>query len=446
CEILNDSSLDSDSLKDEISEEIYQLLNGVVKEGSCLVLSSENISSLNENKLCILIDVLRSMLSVDGRLTMVYAVRNLFEHAVSWWAHMVRRHGVVLDRTSYLLNKYKNMQLLFVQRAMNILPPEEIKIVNYDKHSDLWKVILKTVDAPIENFDCISEKYNRSLPLSALTLMQRLVSTMPEGLWDVGKYGERAINSTFTCLGDLLGNMTCDASQTEKLHKFTEEELAAIENSFKLNFEEQVQWLNAKFEIEGGALQLFPWTVRTKNKWIETDTPKDSSCAELEHALFVLKEIFHDFDKDKWFSFEDSNRIEKSSIIRNSGIFHDEFYADEVMKRYHGEVKLNSDVVISHFIKKGILDGVNPSAFFDVNWYLSSNDDLKDVDPVLHYIQHGAAEGRSPHPKIPLEIALRYRYRGNLVSLLNLYKRISNAGLSEEIPSDLFRVLSIFDV
>jgi hypothetical protein len=38
---------------------------------------------------------------------------------------------------------------------------------------------------------------------------------------------------------------------------------------------------------------------------------------------------------------------------------------------------------------------------FEEDWYLSKNKDVYDskMDPVLHYIKHGAREGRAPGPR-----------------------------------------------
>jgi hypothetical protein len=82
CGILCDPLLDLDLLQNKICEELATLLNKDVKDCSTLVLSSENVMGLNEVKLAILIDVLKSKLSADGHLTMLFSVRNIFEHAV----------------------------------------------------------------------------------------------------------------------------------------------------------------------------------------------------------------------------------------------------------------------------------------------------------------------------------------------------------------------------
>ncbi len=49
---------------------------------------------------------------------------------------------------------------------------------------------------------------------------------------------------------------------------------------------------------------------------------------------------------------------------------------------------------------RGIYAVIAKSKLFDRDWYLKQNPDVAAVrlDPVLHYILHGAAEGRDPHP------------------------------------------------
>jgi hypothetical protein len=51
-----------------------------------------------------------------------------------------------------------------------------------------------------------------------------------------------------------------------------------------------------------------------------------------------------------------------------------------------------------HFNTFGWKEGRNPNATFDVNFYLLDNLDVlaAGVNPLTHFIQFGAAEGRSP--------------------------------------------------
>lgn len=50
------------------------------------------------------------------------------------------------------------------------------------------------------------------------------------------------------------------------------------------------------------------------------------------------------------------------------------------------------------------------SALFDSAWYLANNPDVAGVnqDPVLHYLLHGASEGRSPGPHFNAGLYIEY--------------------------------------
>jgi hypothetical protein len=52
-----------------------------------------------------------------------------------------------------------------------------------------------------------------------------------------------------------------------------------------------------------------------------------------------------------------------------------------------------------------------PTPFFDPEYYLSQNPDVRkaEIPPLLHYVRHGAAEGRKPHPLFEPEY---YRHCG----------------------------------
>jgi hypothetical protein len=43
---------------------------------------------------------------------------------------------------------------------------------------------------------------------------------------------------------------------------------------------------------------------------------------------------------------------------------------------------------------------IGPSGLFDAKWYLARNPDVADarIDPLVHYLRHGPAEGRDPNP------------------------------------------------
>src|SRR5471030_1724698 len=49
------------------------------------------------------------------------------------------------------------------------------------------------------------------------------------------------------------------------------------------------------------------------------------------------------------------------------------------------------------------------SRFFDPGWYRLNYPDLRDnpIDPARHYLEHGAREGRNPHPLFDTQFYLK---------------------------------------
>jgi len=56
---------------------------------------------------------------------------------------------------------------------------------------------------------------------------------------------------------------------------------------------------------------------------------------------------------------------------------------------------------LEHFINYGAAEGRDPNRFFDSGWYLAHNADVASSGhhPLLHYLEMGAAELRNPHPR-----------------------------------------------
>ena len=55
---------------------------------------------------------------------------------------------------------------------------------------------------------------------------------------------------------------------------------------------------------------------------------------------------------------------------------------------------------IVHYLRHGAFEGRNPSRDFDTNWYLAEYPDVAEegANPLVHYLKWGAAEGRVPKP------------------------------------------------
>ncbi len=81
--------------------------------------------------------------------------------------------------------------------------------------------------------------------------------------------------------------------------------------------------------------------------------------------------------------------------IGASGLFDADWYRAE----YPDVVASKLDPV-THFVRHGAPEGRRPSPYFDTAFYLARNPDVatSGVNPFLHYLRSGAAEGRDPNP------------------------------------------------
>ncbi|SFH09585.1 Glycosyltransferase, GT2 family [Methylobacterium gossipiicola] len=86
-------------------------------------------------------------------------------------------------------------------------------------------------------------------------------------------------------------------------------------------------------------------------------------------------------------------RIHEANLVRNSIFFDEAYYASQV------DIPNDQDVA-HHYVSTGWKTGVSPSRFFDSKFYVSRYRDVREAgwNPLIHYITHGAIEGRIPSP------------------------------------------------
>jgi hypothetical protein len=82
-------------------------------------------------------------------------------------------------------------------------------------------------------------------------------------------------------------------------------------------------------------------------------------------------------------------------LIIGSAVFDLKWYLKE-----HDDVRRARVDPLLHYLAKGAAEGRDPNPLFDSDWYLQRNSDvrLSGINPLVHYLQYGAAEGRDPHP------------------------------------------------
>lgn len=87
--------------------------------------------------------------------------------------------------------------------------------------------------------------------------------------------------------------------------------------------------------------------------------------------------------------------------IVSSGLFDAQWY----LERYPDIAAANYPALL-HYMVHGALEGRSPGPGFDAEWYLTRNPDVVGLNPLVHFIDHGREEGRLPsQPARALAIA-----------------------------------------
>lgn len=91
------------------------------------------------------------------------------------------------------------------------------------------------------------------------------------------------------------------------------------------------------------------------------------------------------------------------ALIATSGFFDPTFY----LKEYKDVAEAAIDPLI-HYVDYGAAEDRNPSPLFNTKYYVKTTPEglEKRINPLLHYLKHGMHEGRSPRPVRPLSIDL----------------------------------------
>ncbi len=83
------------------------------------------------------------------------------------------------------------------------------------------------------------------------------------------------------------------------------------------------------------------------------------------------------------------------SEVEASGLFDAAWYLAQ-----HKDVAGAGLDPLVHFVRHGLAEGRWPSRYVDPAWYLREHPDVAEagIDPVLHFMRYGDLEGRRPHP------------------------------------------------
>lgn len=88
---------------------------------------------------------------------------------------------------------------------------------------------------------------------------------------------------------------------------------------------------------------------------------------------------------------------EQVSLLNSSDLFDTEWYLAE----YADVAEAGADPAL-HYLRHGAAEGRNPSPNFDTNWYLHQYPDVEAaaLNPLIHYILYGIEEARKVSPRL----------------------------------------------
>ncbi|MBC6986980.1 glycosyl transferase family 1 [Alteromonas sp. BZK5] len=146
--------------------------------------------------------------------------------------------------------------------------------------------------------------------------------------------------------------------------------------------EEKVNWLRGK---------------SGKSSFIPTKASFGSSLSLVDSSLqFALVEVINKMEsrasERTGFSFSRSKRERNDRALIHNSEYFDKNYVARQLK----ELGLKVKDPLEFFVSFGAELELSPSEKFDAKSYLAMNPDVKSsgINPLLHYIKHGKAEGR----------------------------------------------------
>lgn len=90
--------------------------------------------------------------------------------------------------------------------------------------------------------------------------------------------------------------------------------------------------------------------------------------------------------------------------LRRSGLFDSPYYLE-----HYPDVAAAGGDPVRHYLEHGAAEGRDPGPQFSTAWYLKTYPDIAEsgINPLLHYLRHGQAEGRQPLPPAPARAPAR---------------------------------------
>ena len=149
---------------------------------------------------------------------------------------------------------------------------------------------------------------------------------------------------------------------------------------------------NADVKAHGGN----PFLHYLNFGWVEGRLPNSYSTEDFYDAIDSLDDIASYFTLEK---IDELQKIEQdkylNQVILGSNAFDVDYYLDKLPEY---EV-VDEEKALGHYLKKGWMKQYAPNRWFEADYYLKTNADVKALggNPFLHYLNFGWKEGRLPN-------------------------------------------------
>jgi hypothetical protein len=224
-----------------------------------------------------------------------------------------------------------------------------------------------------------SASFSKRLRDEVLALMQS------QGLGDVEFGIEHQPQESFDNLGPacfltrelLLDNLA--ELQSDAL--VLEEQLSSFKERNDY-LEEKVKWLRSK----AGEGSFIPSKVKSSSNDSLNNSMLQSALVE------VINKMESKVSEKVGLSFAKTKRVRKDKALISKSEYFDLKYVTNQLKQLGLQVR----EPLEFFVSYGAALELSPSEKFDTKSYLAMNPDVKEsgINPLLHYIKHGKAEGR----------------------------------------------------
>lgn len=128
-------------------------------------------------------------------------------------------------------------------------------------------------------------------------------------------------------------------------------------------------------------------------RWYYADDESHCICAVDPHLMkWRLNGLLARLHLPIWLQSHAANAV---NLIRASGLFDVAWYLET-----YPDVAARQVDPLRHYVRHGAREGRDPNRLFSSNWYLANNPDVAKagLNPLVHFIQRGAREGRNPGP------------------------------------------------